>query len=105
VRCGLAEQGLLLKPAKRGPAENAVEVLDVLGDEEHLPFPPGSFDLIVRCVLCYHIILFTHRAIAMCYPSDLIHVVQQAKTQTPLRPHTPINTSHTPTPPPTPTAT
>ncbi len=50
VRCGMAEQGLLLQPAKPGPAAGAVEVLDVLADEEHLPFPPGSFDLIVRWV-------------------------------------------------------
>ena len=35
-----------------GPATKAVEVLDVLGDEEHLPFPPESFDLVVRYVCC-----------------------------------------------------
>lgn len=47
VRCGLAEQGLLL-PVKRGPAAGGVEVQDVVADEEHLPFPPGAFDLVIR---------------------------------------------------------
>jgi hypothetical protein len=53
VRCGMTEQGLLLRPPREGVAAKAVEVLDVLGDEEHLPFPPGSFDLVVRSVRCW----------------------------------------------------
>ena len=45
VRCGVAEPGLLL-PAARGPGQVAAE--DVLADEEHLPFPPEAFDLVIR---------------------------------------------------------
>lgn len=49
----MTEQGLRLPSNESvGPAAKAVEVRDVLGDEEHLPFPPESFDLVVRYVCC-----------------------------------------------------
>lgn len=47
----MTEQGLWLPSNEpMGPAAKAVKVLDVLGDEEHLPFPPESFDLVFRYV-------------------------------------------------------
>lgn len=45
VRCGVVEQGLV-PPAAEG-AEGEVQVMDLLADEESLPFAPASFDLVV----------------------------------------------------------
>ncbi len=48
VRCGVVEQGLVLPPpAAAEGAEGDVQVMDLLADEESLPFAPASFDLVV----------------------------------------------------------
>lgn len=52
VRCGIAEEGLLQQLSTKDETKKKnekvdVQVLDLLADEEHLPFPPASFDLII----------------------------------------------------------
>ncbi|EWM23628.1 putative methyltransferase mitochondrial-like protein [Nannochloropsis gaditana] len=49
VRCGLTEEGLLpaSMTSKSVTQEGDAKILNLVGDEEHLPFSPASFDLIV----------------------------------------------------------
>lgn len=64
VRCGVTEQGLLL-PSSSHSSSSPLKILPVLADEEHLPFSPQSFDLIISNLSLHWI-------------NDLPHAMRQA---------------------------